>query len=314
MAKTSIQWTDHSINPFRARDKATSAVGHFCVKLSAGCMNCYSSRLQSRFKMHEFVAKNRERVELFLDESKLQEVLRRKVPTKYFWCDMTDMFLEDYSDEWIDKCFAVMAATPKHTHQVLTKRAERMCGYINALGKSGGYDRLEKQARAMGHTLRFNDIPLVPWPIPSIHLGVSCEDQKTADERIPWLLKTPAAVRWVSFEPLLDSITLPDLRGQLHWAVLGGESGPKARECSINFVMRPLMKQLRDQGIRIFVKQLGLWPGISAAEAAGCSRKGSPGKWFLRLNDKKGGDWSEWPTDLRIRQFPLGAASQSEKG
>src|SRR5262245_53283923 len=134
MAETSIEWTDHSINPIRAR--TADGVGHYCQKVSPGCANCYASRLQPRFGMPEFKGTgdppgDRER---FLDESKLAEVLRRKKPTRYFWCDMTDLFGAWVPDEWIDECFSVMGATPQHTHQVLTKRPERMLAYMRTRG------------------------------------------------------------------------------------------------------------------------------------------------------------------------------------
>src|SRR5437868_3326416 len=105
MGKTTISWTDHSINPIRARSKATNAVGHYCEMTSPGCANCYSSNFQKRFNMPAFTAGTRRGdIEPFLDQSKLQEVLRRKKPTKYFWCDMTDLFGEWVPDEWIDRC------------------------------------------------------------------------------------------------------------------------------------------------------------------------------------------------------------------
>lgn len=90
MSITSIEWTDRSVNPIRARLGA--AVGHHCEKVSPGCANCYASRLQSRFKMPPFQMDKRADVEPFFDERRLQEVLRRKTPTKWFWCDMSDMF------------------------------------------------------------------------------------------------------------------------------------------------------------------------------------------------------------------------------
>lgn len=131
MSKTSIEWADHSINPFRARNLETGKIGHFCVKVSPGCKNCYSSKLQSPYLTQlEFVASNRSKVQLFLEENALDQVLRRKTPTRYFWCDMTDMFLDDYPDAWIWKCLEVMRLTPQHTHMVLTKRADRLRSFM----------------------------------------------------------------------------------------------------------------------------------------------------------------------------------------
>src|SRR5688572_12765248 len=135
MTVTSIEWTDRSVNPIRARNKDTGAIGHFCEKVSPGCAHCYAASWNLRVRPSgkyligtglDFVPANRENVEIFLDDSKLREVLRQKAPTKYFWCDMTDLFGEWVPVEYIDRCFAVMALTPHHTHQVLTKRADRM--------------------------------------------------------------------------------------------------------------------------------------------------------------------------------------------
>lgn len=273
MGATSIEWTDFSINPIRARDKATGAVGHFCEKISAGCKNCYASRLQTRFNMHEFVASNRDKVECFLDESKLKEVLRRKKPTRYFWCDMTDMFGDWVPDEWIDKCFATMALTPRHTHQVLTKRAERMKAYSS----SEVAKRLLKVGRelARGHGANLmNDAAVSLWPLPNVWKGVSVESQELADERIPLLLQTPAAVRFLSCEPLLGPVDLEpflqyppmhenykmtfgvrEWRG-VDWVIVGGESGHGARPMHPRWV-RAIRDQCQDAGVSFFFKQWG---------------------------------------------------------
>src|SRR5689334_10281419 len=119
MGKTSIEWTDQSINPIRARHIPTGKVGHYCEMVSPGCAHCYSSSLQWRFGTPEFVAgQKRGEFELFIDESKLRDVIKRQKPTKWFWEDMSDLFGDWVSDEWLDLCFAAMALTSRHTHQV----------------------------------------------------------------------------------------------------------------------------------------------------------------------------------------------------
>lgn len=367
MGKTSIEWTEHSINPFRATNKLNVAQGndgkdeqprhgHFCVKISDGCKNCYSSRMQPRFSTFEFVMKNRDKVSLWLDESKLLEVLHRRKPTTYFWCDMTDMFLEDYPDEWIDKCFATMALTPQHTHQVLTKRAERMYRYFatsNVIWEKPrtrepvhSKDRIDDVLNAASAIAsdRISDLELLSiqdrWPLPNVHLGVSVEDQKTADERIPWLLKTPAAVRWVSYEPALgpvDFTALPSASGigrcldclsnagvdpgalipsKLDWIVVGGESGPGARPFDIQWA-RDAIAQCKTAGVPCFVKQLGSIPMVNEEEwrqldrmpllAARDHNRVPAGIVPLAFADKKGGKIEEWPEDLRVREYPKGA-------
>lgn len=288
MPKTSIEWTDRSVNPIRARDRATGAEGHWCVKISPGCKGCYASRTQPRFKMHEYVAGNRDKVEVYLDRARFDEVLRRRIPTKWFWCDMTDLFGEWVPDDWIDECVAVMTLTPDHTHQVLTKRADRARRYFD-----GARDRVSRRAARMWQELPpplgkrlWNRAEVHArgdawWPLPNLWLGVSVENQAAADERIPLLLQTPAAVRFVSAEPLLGPVDLnvsrtpgaaPDditdeddalgapLGGVngIDWVIAGGESGSGARP------MHPAWaRELRDQStaaaVPFFFKQWGEW-------------------------------------------------------
>lgn len=262
MGVTTIEWTDRSINPFRARNKETGRCGHFCVKISGGCKICYSSRLQVRFGTFPFVAENREKVALFLDESKLQEVLRRKIPTKWFWNDMTDMFLEDYLDDWIDQCFAVMALTPWHTHQVLTKRAERLFGYFTAHYGMGARRRVQDVLDPSGTAPQGAAWDLFDrWPLPNVWLGVSIEDQKNKN-RIDILRQTPAAIRFLSIEPLLEDIGKLDLTG-IDWVIVGGESGPGARPMHPDWA-RSVRDQCQAAGVAFFFKQ---WGGVRKKDA-----------------------------------------------
>jgi protein gp37 len=280
MAATTIAWTDHSINPIRF------GVGHFCQKLSPGCANCYASDLQRRFGTPEFkgtggplpMAVNEQGPRgqsLWLDESKLREVLRRKKPTKYFWCDMTDLFGSWVPDEWIDACFRAMAETPQHIHQVLTKRAKRMRDYCSR--RWGTFDG-----------------KLYPPPR-NVWLGVSVEDQQRADERIPRLCNTPAAVRFLSVEPLLGPVELRFLH-LIQWVIVGGESGHGARPCNVAWV-RSIVRQCKAAGVSCFVKQLGSRRFDSFYRAGVADQR-------VTLRDRKGGDPEEWPEDLRVRDFP----------
>jgi hypothetical protein len=140
MNATSIEWTDLSVNPIRARrlDGKQRVPGHFCQKISPGCANCYASRTQPRFGLPQFPGTNKSPadmgVELFLDQKVLESVLKRRKPAKLFWFDMTDAFGDWVPFEWLDQCFAVMALTPHLTHQVLTKRPERMADYLDLRG------------------------------------------------------------------------------------------------------------------------------------------------------------------------------------
>src|SRR5260370_3288712 len=261
MNKTPIEWTDFTVNPFRFRNLETGKVGHHCAKISPGCKNCYSSTMQAGPYLSglTFIETNKPKGEFFLDEGAMAQVARRKQPARIFWCDMTDMFLEDYPDEWIDRCFAVRALTPQHTHEVLTKRPERMREYFQDMGRVGsgvaGFVFDYAWAGCVPNTT------LVPkFPLPNVWLGVSVEDQQRADERIPLLLQTPAAVRFLSVEPLLGPVDVArwlirrnpnppatnwdmSRRQSIDLVIVGGESGPGARP------MHPaLARSLRNQG------------------------------------------------------------------
>ena len=215
-----IEWTDATWNPIRARNKASGGVGHFCEHVSEGCRNCYAERLQARFgNPIRYARQDREKVELFLDEEKLLEPLRWRKPRMIFACSMTDLFGEWAPDEWLDKVFAVMALAPQHTFQVLTKRPKRMRAWLSiarahpvglqALGVTlAEHARDPKSEIGSGVILQGDVCHLRLWPLHNVWLGVSVEDQPTADERIPDLLATPAALRWVSAEPLLAAIDI----------------------------------------------------------------------------------------------------------
>src|SRR5690606_33704352 len=215
MSKTAIEWTDFTVNPIRARNLETGAVGHFCEKISPGCAHCYASALQKRFRMPNFPGANKrlptmplvtdratvqinERLEVFLDENVLRQVLRRRKPTKFFWCDMTDLLGSWVPDEWIDRCLAVMALTGQHIHQVLTKRAERLPAYF-APGRS---DQIYQAVQQLAEQYGIADYLFDDWPWPNVWLGVSGEDQPRINERHAFLSSTVAGVHFWSLEPL----------------------------------------------------------------------------------------------------------------
>lgn len=211
--KSKIEWCTDTWNP---------VVG--CSIVSPGCTNCYAMKQAYRIEKMSEGAGRRSHYAGTTQQSKagavwtgkvnlapdhiITQPLRWKRPRRIFVNSMSDLFHEDIPDEWIDKIFAVMALCPRHTFQVLTKRPERMRDYMKALGNIGGFKRLEICARNMGYTFRFEHLPLVPFPIPNIWLGTSVEDQARADERIPSLLSTPAAVRFLSCEPLLGQLDI----------------------------------------------------------------------------------------------------------
>lgn len=311
MNKTAIQWTDLSANTIRARNKATNKVGWHCVMVSPGCANCYSHTLNGRFGTHLPYAKaSKGRVDLFLDTKPLEKLRKLKKPSRVFLNDMTDMFADFVSDEWLDTMFGYMALSWQHTFQILTKRADRMRKYISDPATQERV--LVKAVLCSGES--WCEYPLMTWPLANVWLGVSCEDQKRADERIPDLLGTPAAIRFLSLEPLLGSIDLADLPGgqnaiatisvtpgpdgcgiqtpckpPIDWAIVGGESGPGARPCEVKYI-GDIVRDCKDAGVPVFVKQYGSNPIFY----------GSP----IKLKDKKGGDPEEWLESLRVREFP----------
>jgi protein gp37 len=198
-----IEWTNETWNPL---------VG--CSLASPGCTNCYAMNeawrksFNGKTPQYQGVVKQVKGHAVWTGkvnfvEHKLRDPLGWRRPRMVFVNSMSDLFHESVPDEWIDRIFAVMAHAPQHTFQVLTKRAERMRQWFAAEG------RADRVGEAM---LALEEIPFgtrrVPWPLPNVWLGVSAEDQERADERIPHLLATPAAVRFVSCEPLLGQIDL----------------------------------------------------------------------------------------------------------
>lgn len=227
-----IEWTDATWNPVTG-----------CSVVSPGCTNCYAMKLAgTRLRHHPSRAGlTRDSKagpvwtgEVRFNEQWLDQPLRWTKPRMIFVCAHGDLFHEDVPDEWIDRVFAVMALAPQHTFQVLTKRAERMAKYMNGIqskipflgrmplerihleaaghmeGDGGFMDTLKKHGNVYSLYLD------APWPLPNVWLGVSAEDQQRANERVPDLLATPAAVRFVSAEPLLGSINLSQIAAGVH--------------------------------------------------------------------------------------------------
>ncbi|MBB2698912.1 UNVERIFIED_ORG: protein gp37 [Rhizobium esperanzae] len=281
---TKIEWTDATWNPITG-----------CAIVSPGCTNCYAMKLAGTRLQHHPSRAGLTRDskagpvwtgEVRFNEQWLTQPLTWSRPRMIFVCAHGDLFAEGVPDEWIDKVFAVMALAPQHIFQVLTKRPERMREYIRSSETYGrilrAADPLRSQRRHLG------SIPISApshagfWP--QLWLGVSVEDQKRAEERIPILLDTPAAIRWISAEPLLGPLDLDKdgavnedsgrsflrswgrndwhSRG-LDWVVAGGESGLGCRPMHPHWVYA-----LRDQCVAAEVpflfKQWGNWIVASA--------------------------------------------------
>ena len=284
-------------------------------------------------------------------ESKLEEPLHWRTPRRIFVNSMSDLFHENLTFEAIDRIFAMMALCPQHTFQILTKRAELMHEYLTGPRREGctsGYIRDYFQRPARYFPKLFNKLPLdnfapLTWPLPNVWLGVSAEDQQRADERIPWLLKTPAAVRFVSYEPALGPVHFERwLKGQcpqchgfddycadvalcetcqglnrlgIDWLIVGGESGPGARPFDIAWA-RSAVAQCRDAGVAVLCKQLGAKPtqGNTNGNCHDPECTHPDCGWVrLPLKDRKGGDMAEWSPDLRVRLYPTERQDHTEQ-
>lgn len=331
--KTGIQWCDATWNPVRG-----------CSMVSPGCTNCYAMTMAARFDRPgmwgEGLTRNgRWNGRVVPQPDKLGDPLRWRKPRRIFVNSTSDLFHEDVPNKFIAAVFGVMSAAPQHTFQILTKRAERMERWFRAVSAvSLGYGDMSRGGslfsaeNASGRTL---DAPTIgAWPLPNVWLGVSVEDQERADERIPHLLRTPAAVRFLSCEPLLGLIDLEDIGdvikrdalavdteadsigGEEHalsWVIVGGESGRNARPCDVAWI-RDIVGQCREAGVACFTKQLGarpLWRNIAdmpidVYRAWDAQRAGEPfpeDGVVAPLRDSHGGDPAEWSEPFP-REFP----------
>lgn len=321
--KTGIQWTDATWNPLRG-----------CSRVSEGCRNCYAEKVAARFSgpgapyegLAEVGAKGaRWNGQIKLVHEHLGDPLRWRKPRRIFVNSMSDLFHEAVPFEYIAAVFGVMAAAREHTFQILTKRPKRALAFFEWLDHPvfdgrAPFDVCARYAirrldpKIIGRS-RLMD-PTAPWPPPNVWLGVSVEDQATADTRIPILLDLPAAMRFISAEPLLGPICFGGRDGWLSgtrsssagpgidWVIVGGESGPGARVCDVAWV-RMIVAQCQEARTACFVKQLGAKPVAVPRCAEG--RLGAGDLYVpVDLIDRKGGDPEEWPKNLRVRQMPRG--------
>jgi protein gp37 len=209
-------------------------------------------------------------------EDRLDQPLRWTKPRKVFVNSMSDLFHEDVPDAFIDRVFAVMALAPQHTFQILTKRAERMREYMSGRRTRRGDRAVRPHERRAPRIAKGS----YSWPLPNVWLGVSVENQHFADERIPLLLQTPAAVRFISAEPLLGPVDLahwlddiPSGSRRLDWVIVGGESGPGARPFDLAWA-RSIVQQCQAAGVPVFVKQLGASAATPATYSCRTTRFG----------------------------------------
>ena len=211
-----IEWTEQTWNP---------TVG--CTKLSAGCKHCYAETMAKR--LQAMGAPGYEKAfELQLLPHRLNDPVKRKKPTVYFVNSMSDLFHDRIPDAYIEQVFDVIAKTPHHTYQILTKRGARLARYF-----------------------KHRQVPPNAW------LGVSVENRRHGVPRIAHLRQVPARIRFLSVEPLLEDVGELDLT-DIHWVIVGGESGPKARPMKPEWA-DSVRTQCEAQKVAFFFKQWGGW-------------------------------------------------------
>lgn len=275
-----------------------------CTPISEGCRNCYAQRMSKRLAGRCGYPAD-EPFKVTLHPDRFDEPLKWKKPRRVFVCSMGDLFHEDVPDEFIYEIWDVMVQSKQHTFLVLTKRPDRMKSFIEKV-----------MCNRMDYALTFGGTPegkkARKWaqkPVQNVWLGVTAENQQRADERIPILLQIPAAVRFVSVEPMLGPVDLisNDYLGgcincevcldnpetfinraqdrKIDWVICGGETGPGARPMHPDWV-RSLVLQCKNAGVPIFVKQMGsVWAKAHSSDRASNRPE-------------------EWPEDLRIRELP----------
>jgi protein gp37 len=260
---SNIQWTDVTDNPIHLTKWNGENGGHWCKKISPGCTNCYAeAKNQSNFfswASHRFYHGEPPKT-LTLNRALIQSWARCRKPKKHFVCSMTDLFGDWVTTEWQFEIFDAMVAAPKQTFQILTKRPQIAFKSIKEYCQINGLVKLPS----------------------NIWVGVSVENQRYADERIPIISQVPAHIRFLSVEPLLEQVFLS--LENIGWVIVGGESGSYARPCRVEWI-QSVVNQCQKLNVPVFVKQLGARSSIT-------------------LQDSKGGDISEFPKSLQVRNFP----------
>jgi len=299
-----IEWTDTTWNPMTG-----------CSPVSAGCKNCWAKRMATRQRgRNGYDSCDPFRVTLRQD--KLDQPYRWKKPRKIAVCLMGDLFHEDVPFYFIHEVFRVMGNCPRHIFQVLTKRPARALEYFGIAREVAKEVEWPSAMQVQRSPCSCSAFALMPH----IWFGVSVEDQKTAEERIPLLLQVPASVRYVSAEPLLGSLDLHGLglwyrhrkdliyfeqdgkeMPMLDWVIIGGESGPGARVMDLEWP-RMIIDQCQRACIPVYMKQIGSNPTrMTEHEREEC------GIWMLDKKwprASKGNNPAEWPADLCVRLFP----------
>jgi protein gp37 len=292
---TGIQWTEETWNPTTGCDKVSPGCGlpRFDGDDTGGC---YAMAMAKRLKgmgQAKYQNDGDPRTSgpgfgLTVHPDALDVPLRWREPRMVFVNSMSDLGHARVPPEFLARVWAVMAATPRHTYQILSKRPGRIAAWVNRCQQWDGYiTHNGKPSPAYDGTGVIVGRP-ESWPLPNVHLGTTVELDRYC-QRADSLRETPAAVRLLSLEPLLGPLPSLDLTG-IDWAIIGGESGSGAREMDLGWA-RDLRDRCREAGTAVFVKQLGSrWAAKNGGHA-------------------KGGDWDRWPEDLKIREFPRTAGT-----
>ncbi len=325
--RSKIEWTDATINPIRARRKDNGKVGWHCIKVSPECTHCYAESRNKRSGLDcgtglPYTVASTDLVTMEFEEDVMLQVLRWKRPRKIFVCSMTDVFADFVPDLFIVHLWAYMASANHHTFQILTKRPERMHKLLNDP---------RFYAEVIQH---FRDFKHFERPLPNVWLGVTTGDQEQANNRIPWLLRTPAAKRFISYEPALGPLRLwkltaldfynntigyetypldgmqaiPDCdwpHQKLDWVIAGAESGISARPAHPDW-FRSVRDQCVKAGVPFFFKQWGEWAPITRTDGIHESPFGDYNietkLGFMREGKHKAGalldgqEWKQFPT------------------
>lgn len=294
-----IEWTGETWNP---------VIG--CDKVSEGCKNCYAIKTAWIRQHNPAMAEKYAGVvkktangqlnwtgQINTSNKALLKPLQTKKATTYFVNSMSDLFHDKIPFEFIDALFAIMALCQQHTFQILTKRPKRMIEYFERHSEAWLADIMASYDGS--------NYTLPAWPLQNVWIGVSVENQKAADERIPLLVQVPAAVRFLSCEPLLGPVDLfllynnKTIMKDLHWVICGGESGKNARPMHPKWA-RQLKDQCRDYNIPFFYKQNGEYVRVPVP-VPGSKTILMDGEFLMKAGKKKAGrlldgrEWNEMP-------------------
>jgi protein gp37 len=296
MAETAIEWTHRDGTVGKTWNPSTG-----CDRISSGCDNCYALTLAKRLKgmgSAKYQNDGDPRTSgpgfgITAHSDALGDPLKWRKPATVFVNSMSDLFHARVPREFVAQVFATMLLTPQHTYQILTKRPERMQRILSQYGwwTSVVVYALELHEQGLGTMSPTQTRPDGHCALANVWLGTSIESDEHV-KRADALRATPAAVRFISAEPLLGPLSSLNLTS-IDWLIAGGESGPGSRPMDLDLV-RDLIDRCRESGTAPFVKQLG----------------------SLQTNgpkDKKGGDWSTWPADLRVREYPVVAEAVSAR-